>query len=179
MFFSPLAIVKQNHADLWPQFQNFLELLLWTKGVDWVKVLNALGLCAFGNVLTMDCLSLGPYCHNLEWMVKFFPNFCNFEMFHLKHESFRIQLYDELFSNTGPPPQEHAGIIWSPNGDHTQDLSDSQRFLLWYLAFSNFTDSVSDFYSSTTWMLSEVNFCTRQETLSANVAHDWKWWLAL
>ena len=31
-------------ADLWPTFQSLLKLLLWTKGVDWVKAFNALGL---------------------------------------------------------------------------------------------------------------------------------------
>ena len=40
MYFSPFA--KQNQAEVWPRFQSLLKLLLWTKGVEWVKVLNAL-----------------------------------------------------------------------------------------------------------------------------------------
>jgi len=40
IYFSPFA--KQNQAEVW--FQSFLMLLLWTKGVDWVKAFNALGL---------------------------------------------------------------------------------------------------------------------------------------
>ena len=41
MYFLPAA--KQNEAEVWPRFQSFLKLLLSPKGVDWVKVLNALG----------------------------------------------------------------------------------------------------------------------------------------
>ena len=36
------TFAKQNQAEVWPRFQSFLKLLLWTKGVEWVKVLNAL-----------------------------------------------------------------------------------------------------------------------------------------
>ena len=42
MYFLPFA--KQNQAEVWPRFQSLLKLLLWTKGVKWIKVLNALGL---------------------------------------------------------------------------------------------------------------------------------------
>ena len=53
MYFSPLA--KQNWADVWPGFQRLLKLLLWNKGVDWVKTRNALGpYFAFGNVFRLD-----------------------------------------------------------------------------------------------------------------------------
>ena len=41
MYFSPFA--KQNQAEVWPRFQSLLKLLLWTKAVEWVKVLNASG----------------------------------------------------------------------------------------------------------------------------------------
>ena len=34
---------KQNQAEVWPRFQSLLKLLALTKGVEWVKVLNALG----------------------------------------------------------------------------------------------------------------------------------------
>ena len=47
-YFSPLA--KQNHTEVWPRFQSLLKLLLWTNGVEWVKVVNAWVHCAFGNV---------------------------------------------------------------------------------------------------------------------------------
>ena len=38
------TFAKQNQADIWPIFQSLLKLLRRTKGVEWVKVLNALGL---------------------------------------------------------------------------------------------------------------------------------------
>ena len=34
---------RQLSAEVWPRFQNLTKLLLWTKGVKWVTVLNALG----------------------------------------------------------------------------------------------------------------------------------------
>ena len=37
------TFAKQNQAEVWPRFQSFLKLLLWTKGVEWIEVLNALG----------------------------------------------------------------------------------------------------------------------------------------
>ena len=40
MYFSPFA--KQNQVEVWPQFQSLLKLLLWTKGVEFNKVLNTL-----------------------------------------------------------------------------------------------------------------------------------------
>ena len=46
--FSPLA--KQNHTEVWPRFQSWLKLLLWTNGVEWVKVVNAWVHCASANV---------------------------------------------------------------------------------------------------------------------------------
>ena len=30
-----------DQAEVWPWFQSLLKLLLWTKGVEWLKVLNA------------------------------------------------------------------------------------------------------------------------------------------
>ena len=39
LYFSPFA--RQNQAEVWPWFQSLLKLLLWTKGVEWLKVLNA------------------------------------------------------------------------------------------------------------------------------------------
>ena len=45
VYFSPFA--QQNQAEVWPRFQSSLKLLLWTKGVEWVKVLNSLGLLYF------------------------------------------------------------------------------------------------------------------------------------
>ena len=38
-----LTFVKQDQAEVWPRFQSLLKLLLWTKGIEWVKVFNALG----------------------------------------------------------------------------------------------------------------------------------------
>ena len=40
MYLSPFA--KQNQAEDWPRFHSLLKLLLWAKGVGWVKVINAL-----------------------------------------------------------------------------------------------------------------------------------------
>ena len=47
-----------NQTSSWSFVQFLLKLLLWTKGVEWVKILNALVHCAFGNVF---------FC---EWLVK-------------------------------------------------------------------------------------------------------------
>ena len=41
LYFSPFAKLKQ--AEVWPRFHILLKLLLWTKVVKWIKVLNALG----------------------------------------------------------------------------------------------------------------------------------------
>ena len=41
MYFWPFA--KQKQAEVGPRFQSLLKLLLWTEGIEWVKVLNALG----------------------------------------------------------------------------------------------------------------------------------------
>ena len=41
VYFSPFA--KQNQAEVWPGFQSLFKILLLTLGVEWVKVLNALG----------------------------------------------------------------------------------------------------------------------------------------
>ena len=37
-YFFPFA--KENHGEGWPRFQRLLKLLLWKKGVDWVKALK-------------------------------------------------------------------------------------------------------------------------------------------
>ena len=36
-----LCIAKQNQDEVWPRFQSLLKFLLWTKGVEWIKALNA------------------------------------------------------------------------------------------------------------------------------------------
>ena len=33
---------EQNQAEVWPRFACLLKVLFWTKGVEWVKVLNTL-----------------------------------------------------------------------------------------------------------------------------------------
>ena len=43
LFYVFWPFAKQNQAEFWPRFQRLLKPLLWTKGVEWVKVLNALG----------------------------------------------------------------------------------------------------------------------------------------
>ena len=48
-----LSFVEQNHVEVWPGFQSLLKFLLWTQIVEWVKVLNAFGLFAFGNVFVL------------------------------------------------------------------------------------------------------------------------------
>ena len=46
MYSWPLA--KQKQAEFCPRFPNLLKFLLWTKGIELVKALNALGpLCLF------------------------------------------------------------------------------------------------------------------------------------
>jgi len=62
MYFSPFA--KQNRADVWPGFQRLLMLLLWNKGVDWVKTLNA-----FGPLCLWKCFQV-----RYEWKYMFIPS---------------------------------------------------------------------------------------------------------
>ena len=40
----PPKLTKLNQAEVWPRLQCLLKLLLSTKGVEWVKVLNSLDL---------------------------------------------------------------------------------------------------------------------------------------
>ena len=43
-----------NKAEVWPTFQSLLKLLLWTKGVEWVKILYVLGpLCLWQCFFTL------------------------------------------------------------------------------------------------------------------------------
>ena len=45
---------RHMENEVWPRFQSFLKLLPWTKGAEWVKVLDALGpLCHWQNVCFM------------------------------------------------------------------------------------------------------------------------------
>ena len=62
MYFSPFA--KQNRADVWPGFQRLLMLLLWNKGVDWVRTLNA-----FGPLCLWKCFQV-----RYEWKYMFIPS---------------------------------------------------------------------------------------------------------
>ena len=39
-----LVFAEQIQCEVWSRFQSLLKLLPWTKGVEWVKVLNTLGL---------------------------------------------------------------------------------------------------------------------------------------
>ena len=57
---SPFA--KQNKAEVWQRFQSFLKLLLWTKGVKWVKVLNVMGpLCVWQCFIVDHTFLVCPY----------------------------------------------------------------------------------------------------------------------
>ena len=38
LFYVLIPFAKQNQVEVWPRFQSLLKLLLWTKGVDCVKV---------------------------------------------------------------------------------------------------------------------------------------------
>ena len=49
MYFSPFA--KQNQAEVWPRFKSLLKFLLWTKCVEWFKVLNPLDPLCFWQCL--------------------------------------------------------------------------------------------------------------------------------
>ena len=62
--FGPLPNKKQ--AEVRPRFQSLLKLLLWTKGVEWVKVLGswALGLLCL--------LQWFWYCSNKQWTTMLF-----------------------------------------------------------------------------------------------------------
>ena len=67
MYFSPFA--KQNQAEVWSQFQCLLKLLLWTKGVEWVKVLNALDpLCLWQCLEYTTHPKCGLRCGRVWWI---------------------------------------------------------------------------------------------------------------
>ena len=62
---------KQNQAEGWPRFQRLLKLLLWNKGVEWVKVGNALSPLCLWQCLTLSCAHCkgcirGEECSNAE-----------------------------------------------------------------------------------------------------------------
>ena len=60
MYLWPLA--KQKQAEFCPRFPNLLKFLLWTKGIELVKVLNALGpLCLFF-VSLLFCSRVQNFC---------------------------------------------------------------------------------------------------------------------
>ena len=54
-----LPFATQNKAEIFPRFQSFL-LPLWTKGVEWVKVLNALGALCLLKALKIYRIYGGP-----------------------------------------------------------------------------------------------------------------------
>ena len=67
MCFSPFA--KQNQAEVWSQFQCLLKFLLWTKGDEWVKVLNALDpLCLWQCLEYTTHPKCGLWCGRVWWI---------------------------------------------------------------------------------------------------------------
>ena len=77
MYFLPFA--KRNQAEEWQTFQSLLRLLFWTKGVEWVSVLNALGPLrlwidnVFYNCLLLFLLLVSVVAVNLgssHWIIK-------------------------------------------------------------------------------------------------------------
>ena len=59
MYSWPLA--KQKQAEFCPRFPNLLKFLLWTKGIELVKTLNALGpLCLF--LFKLFCSRVQNFC---------------------------------------------------------------------------------------------------------------------
>ena len=77
MYFLPFA--KKNQAEEWQTFQSLLRLLFWTKGVEWVSVLNALGPLrlwidnVFYNCLLLFLLLVSVVAVNLgssHWIIK-------------------------------------------------------------------------------------------------------------
>ena len=67
MCFSPFA--KQNQAEVWSQFQCLLKFLLWTKGDEWVKVLNALDpLCLWQCLEYTTHPKCGLRCGRVWWI---------------------------------------------------------------------------------------------------------------
>ena len=128
MYFSPFA--KQNQAEVWPIFQSLLKLLLWNKVVKWVKLLNALGRCAFGNILPL-CVSSAVGClwwssssslsfwSTLSWKVFFLlkPSFQNPDTSipTLTEPSVDVifqELDHPLFSLLGFPPSTSKPDTW-------------------------------------------------------------------
>ena len=64
-----LPFAKQNQAEVWPRFQSLLKLLLWNKGVEWVKVLNALDpLCLWQCLEYTTHLKCGLRCGRVWWI---------------------------------------------------------------------------------------------------------------
>ena len=64
MYFSPKKVSK-----VWSRSQSLLKLLLWIKGVEWVKVLDALGpLCLWQCINTNPETKFFRYCYwNTLW----------------------------------------------------------------------------------------------------------------
>ena len=60
LYFSPFA--KQNQAEVWPRFQSLLKLLIWTKDVECVKVLDSLGPSCLWQWLRDHSLSKSANC---------------------------------------------------------------------------------------------------------------------
>ena len=61
MYFSRFA--KQNQAEVWPRVQSSLKLLLWTKGVEWVKAVNALCLLCLWQCFLMKQRRVATFLH--------------------------------------------------------------------------------------------------------------------
>ena len=91
MFF--LSFAKQNQAEVWPRFPTLLKLLLWTKVVEWLKVLNALGPLCLWQCFLLIFFVYGSHVmvywvlpHSLNWTGIFFS------LFFLRVSSFPVWL---------------------------------------------------------------------------------------
>ena len=102
MYFSPFA--KQNQGEVWPRVQTFLKLLLRPKDVDWVKVLNALGLLCL-----RQCFNLSFLPYKYQIIYKSISTSYSFTAFSGSEVKWSVIVVE------GAPPPGILGIdTWAP-----------------------------------------------------------------
>ena len=134
LYFSPFA--RHNHAEVWPRYQSLLKLLFWTKDVEWVNVLNALGPLWQCLILVVCCARPLPLPTNpwlRHWFIvplhapsPFLPRW------HRRISRLTPQLISTMINNLNPPNQgQGQGLDFESN----QKLSSSLRLNLFLPLF--------------------------------------------
>ena len=67
MYFPPFA--KQKTRWVWPRYQSLLKLLLWTKVVEWVRVLNAMGPFCLWQCLLKRVVGIFVWIYNKSFVL--------------------------------------------------------------------------------------------------------------